>query len=140
MAGVSRTSDVCWYTYQSAGERAGYGARGPQTGGLAGDLIEETVDEVRAAREKFRGRGAYGALVLERYRVGGHLGATLALTKANIATSGSILSVRVSAPSAPSGGTFWRSTADATTPDIVLLSSAKWHKRQHSSFPKPTSR
>jgi hypothetical protein len=39
----------------------------------------------------FRGRGAYGALVVERCRVGRHLGATLALDKANIATSGPIL-------------------------------------------------
>jgi hypothetical protein len=44
-----------------------------------------------ATRQTFRGRGAYGALVLERCRVGTHLGATLALTKANITTSGSIL-------------------------------------------------
>jgi GNAT superfamily N-acetyltransferase len=40
-----------------------------------------------ATREEFRGRGAYRALVLERCRVGIELGATLALTKANIATS-----------------------------------------------------
>jgi hypothetical protein len=44
-----------------------------------------------ATREAFRGRGAYRALVLERCRVGTHLGATLALTKANIATSASML-------------------------------------------------
>jgi len=44
-----------------------------------------------ATRQTFRGRGAYGALVLERCRVGRHLGATLALAKANISTSGSIL-------------------------------------------------
>jgi hypothetical protein len=42
-------------------------------------------------RQTFRGRGAYGALVLERCRVGRHLGATLALAKANVATSGPIL-------------------------------------------------
>jgi hypothetical protein len=42
-------------------------------------------------RQPFRGRGAYGALVLERCRVGRHLGATLALAKANVATSGPIL-------------------------------------------------
>lgn len=42
-------------------------------------------------RQAFRGRGAYGALVLERCRVGGHLGATLALAKANVATSAPIL-------------------------------------------------
>jgi hypothetical protein len=40
-----------------------------------------------ATREAFRCRGAYRALVLERCRVGIELGATLALTKANIATS-----------------------------------------------------
>ena len=44
-----------------------------------------------ATRKEFRGRGAYRALVLERCRVGIALGATLALTKANVATSGSIL-------------------------------------------------
>jgi hypothetical protein len=44
-----------------------------------------------ATRQTFRGRGAYGALVLERCRAGKHLGATLALAKANVATSGSIL-------------------------------------------------
>jgi hypothetical protein len=44
-----------------------------------------------ATRQTFRGRGAYGALVLERCRIGRHLGATLALAKANVATSSSIL-------------------------------------------------
>ena len=44
-----------------------------------------------ATRQMFRGRGAYGSLVLERCRVGRYLGATLTLTKANVATSGSIL-------------------------------------------------
>jgi len=44
-----------------------------------------------ATREAFRGRGAYRALVLERCRLGRELGATLALTKANIATSGPTL-------------------------------------------------
>jgi hypothetical protein len=44
-----------------------------------------------ATRQTFRGRGAYGALVLERCRVGRRLGATLALAKANFATSRSIL-------------------------------------------------
>ena len=44
-----------------------------------------------ATRQTFRGRGAYGALVLERCRVGTHLNATLALVKANISTSGAIL-------------------------------------------------
>ena len=44
-----------------------------------------------ATRLMFRRRGAYGALVLERCRVGRHLGATLALAKANVATSSSIL-------------------------------------------------
>jgi len=42
-------------------------------------------------RRAFRGRGAYSALVLERCRVGRRLGATLALAKANVATSGPIL-------------------------------------------------
>lgn len=44
-----------------------------------------------ATRPAFRGRGAYGALVLERCRVGRHLGATRALAKANVATSGPML-------------------------------------------------
>jgi hypothetical protein len=44
-----------------------------------------------ATRQSYRGRGAYRALVLERCRLGRHLGATLALAKANISTSGSIL-------------------------------------------------
>ena len=42
-------------------------------------------------RQAFRGRGAYGALVLERCRFGWQLGATLALAKANVATSGPLL-------------------------------------------------
>jgi hypothetical protein len=42
-------------------------------------------------RRASRGRGAYGALVLERCRVGRRLGATLALAKANVATSGPTL-------------------------------------------------
>jgi hypothetical protein len=44
-----------------------------------------------ATREAFRGRGAYGALVPERCRVGRQLGATLAMAKANIATSAPML-------------------------------------------------
>ena len=44
-----------------------------------------------ATRKEVRGRGAYRALVLERCRVGIALGATLALTKANVVSSGSIL-------------------------------------------------
>jgi hypothetical protein len=44
-----------------------------------------------ATRKEFRRRGAYRALVLERCRMGMDLGATLALTKANVATSSSIL-------------------------------------------------
>ncbi len=44
-----------------------------------------------ATREALRGKGAYRALVLERCRVGRELGATLALAKANVATSGPIL-------------------------------------------------
>ena len=44
-----------------------------------------------ATRQTYRGRGAYGALVLQRCLVGRHLGATLALAKANVATSGPIL-------------------------------------------------
>jgi hypothetical protein len=42
-------------------------------------------------RQTFRSRGAYRALVLERCRVGRRLGATLALAKANVATSGPTL-------------------------------------------------
>jgi len=56
------------------------------------ELVGETLRLWGAAtHEAFRGRGAYRALVLERCRVGMDLGATLALTKANVATSGSIL-------------------------------------------------
>jgi hypothetical protein len=44
-----------------------------------------------ATRQSYRGRGAYKALIMERCRVGRHLGATLALAKANVATSTSIL-------------------------------------------------
>jgi hypothetical protein len=55
-------------------------------------LIGETLRLWGAATlEEFRGRGAYKALVLERCRVGTDLGATLAITKANVATSSSIL-------------------------------------------------
>jgi hypothetical protein len=41
--------------------------------------------------QRFRGRGAYRALVLERCRGGRRLGATLALAKTNVATSAPIL-------------------------------------------------
>jgi hypothetical protein len=44
-----------------------------------------------ATRQAIRGRGAYGALVLERCLVGRHLGATLALANANVATSSPML-------------------------------------------------
>ncbi len=79
--------------------------------GASLDLVSEQEDDARrvvaaagaelvgeafrlwgaATREVFRGRGAYRALVLERCRVGLDLGATLVLTKANTATSNSIL-------------------------------------------------
>lgn len=55
-------------------------------------LVGETLRLWGAAtRKEFRGRGAYKALVLERCRVGKDLGAILAITKANVATSSSIL-------------------------------------------------
>ena len=55
-------------------------------------LVGETLRLWGAATLKeFRGRGAYKALVLERCRVGMDLGATLAITKANVASSSSIL-------------------------------------------------
>jgi len=55
-------------------------------------VVGETLRLWGAATcQTFRGRGAYGALVLERCRVGTHLNATLALVKANISTSGAIL-------------------------------------------------
>ena len=61
-------------------------------GAAGAQLVGETLRLWGAAtRKAFRGRGAYGALVLERCRVGIELGATLALTKANIATSGPTL-------------------------------------------------
>lgn len=55
-------------------------------------LVGETLRLWGAATlEAFRRRGAYRALVLERCRFGMDLGATLALTKANAATSSLIL-------------------------------------------------
>lgn len=55
-------------------------------------VVNETLRLWGAATsETYRGRGAYRALVLERCRVGSELGAGLALTKANIATSSPIL-------------------------------------------------
>ena len=68
------------------------GHRGDKTrqacGAAGAQIVGETLRLWGAAtREAFRGRGAYRALVLERCRVGIELGATLALTKANIATS-----------------------------------------------------
>jgi hypothetical protein len=55
-------------------------------------LVGKTLRSWGAAtRKEFRRMGAYRALVLERCRIGMDLGATLALTKANVATSSSIL-------------------------------------------------
>jgi hypothetical protein len=55
-------------------------------------LVGETLRLWGAGtRRAFRGRGAYSTLVLERCRVGRHLGATLVLAKANVATSAPIL-------------------------------------------------
>jgi len=55
-------------------------------------LVGDTLRLWGAATQvAFRGLGAYKALVQERCRVGVDLGATLALTKANAATSSSIL-------------------------------------------------
>jgi hypothetical protein len=64
-----------------------------RTMGAAGaQIVGETLRLWGAAtREASRGRGAYRALVLERCRVGRELGATLALAKANVATSGPTL-------------------------------------------------
>jgi hypothetical protein len=71
--------------YAGGDERKALGAAGAQ-------VVGETLRLWGAAtREAFRGRGAYRTLVLERCRVGRELGATLALTKANIATSGPTL-------------------------------------------------
>lgn len=70
------------------------GGNGPRdiVASAGAQVVGETLRLWGAAtRQKFRGRGAYGALVLERCRVGRHLGATLALAKANVATSGPIL-------------------------------------------------
>ncbi len=61
-------------------------------GAAGAQIVGETLRLWGAAtREPFRGRGAYRTLVLERCRVGRELGATLALAKANIATSGPTL-------------------------------------------------
>ncbi len=55
-------------------------------------VVNETLRLWGAATsETYRGRGAYRALVLERCRVGSELGASLALTKANVVTSSPIL-------------------------------------------------
>jgi hypothetical protein len=68
------------------------GHRGDKTrqacGAAGAQMVGKTLRLWGAAtREVFRVRGAYRALVLERCRVGIELGAILALTKANIATS-----------------------------------------------------
>ena len=73
-----------------------YSGMGPATrrtvGAAGAQMVGETLRLWGAAtREAFRGRGAYRALVLERCRLGRELGATLALTKANTATSGPTL-------------------------------------------------
>ena len=61
-------------------------------GAAGAQIVGETLRLWGAAtREAFRGKGAYRALVLERCRVGWKLGATLALAKANVATSGPTL-------------------------------------------------
>ena len=69
------------------------GGDDPKTMGAAGaQLVGETLRLWGAVtREAFRGKGAYRALVLERCRLGRELGATLALAKANVATSGPTL-------------------------------------------------
>jgi len=61
-------------------------------GSAGAQIVGETLRLWGAAtREAFRGRGAYRALVLERCRVARDLGATLALAKANVTTSGPTL-------------------------------------------------
>ena len=66
---------------------------GRETIAAAGaEIVGETVRLWGAGTlEEFRGRGAYRTLVVERCRVAHALGATLALTKANIGTSGPTL-------------------------------------------------
>jgi hypothetical protein len=72
-------------------EYVGTDARGV-IGAAGVQLVGETLRLWGAGtRKAFRGRGAYSALVVERCRVGRRLGATLALAKANVATSGPIL-------------------------------------------------
>ncbi len=70
--------------------------RGGDSGRIVAAAGAQVVDQTlrlwgAATSEAFRGRGAYRALVLERCRVGSELGASLALTKANVATSSPIL-------------------------------------------------
>jgi hypothetical protein len=78
-------------TWNPVPEREGNDARSIVAAAGA-QVVGETLRLWGAAtREAFRGRGAYGALVLERCRVGRQLGATLAMAKANIATSAPIL-------------------------------------------------
>ena len=72
-------------------ELGGEDVRKPM-GAAGAQIVGETLRLWGAAtRVVFRGRGAYRALVLERCRVGRELGATLALAKANVATSGPTL-------------------------------------------------
>ncbi len=67
--------------------------RGKKAVATAGaEVVDETVRLWGAGTlAEHRGRGAYSALVVERCRLAHALGATLALTKANAATSAPLL-------------------------------------------------
>jgi hypothetical protein len=71
-------------------DRGNYARRAVAAAGA--DVVGETVRLWGAGTlENYRGRDAYRALVGERCRIARSLGATLALTKANAATSAPIL-------------------------------------------------
>jgi hypothetical protein len=71
-------------------DRGNYARRAVAAAGA--EVVGETVRLWGASTlENYRGRGAYRALVVERCRIARSLGATLALTRANAATSAPIL-------------------------------------------------
>jgi hypothetical protein len=91
-SGVGSSLVVRFVAYVNPSLPSGAGSPCGIVGAAGAQIVGETLRLWGAAtRQTFRGRGAYGALVLERCRVGTRLGATLALTKANISTSGPIL-------------------------------------------------
>lgn len=78
---------------QGGGQQAAHGAAEGRTIASAGVTLAGEVARMwgGGTLEGYRGYGAYGALVLERCRRAHALGATLALVKARVGTSGPIL-------------------------------------------------